>query len=421
MSAPVPGREFPPPRSRPPTPGWHGSAYVGRDVLGMVAVLAAIAALLFPIRAASAADPVCRVDYRVNQWGGGFTAQVKVTNLGPAVSSWTLRWTFGADQKVTSGWNASITQSGAAVTAVNAQHNGSLPTGGSTEFGFQGTWTTSNAIPTDFGVNGVPCEGSVTPTGGPTPPVTPTPTVTPTVTPTPTPTPSVPAGCSGAVVCSGFDDQATTTPSGDWQVVTPNCAGTGTATIDGSMAHSGTKSLRVNGGGGYCNHIFVGTTKNVSTVGPVVYARMWVRHTTALPASHVTMITMADSANGGKDLRIGGQNAALQWNRESDDATLPEQSPAGVALSTPLATGRWVCLRYQIDTTKQAMSTWVDGQEVAGLHLDGTPTRDIDSQWLSRTTAARPATLRLGWESYGSDADTLWFDDVAFGSSPIAC
>jgi hypothetical protein len=46
---------------------------------------------------------------------------------------------------------------------------------------------------------------------------------------------------------------------------------------------------------------------------------------------------------------------------------------------------------------------------------------DIDSQWLSRTTPPRPATPRLGWESYGSEADTLWFDDVAFGSSPIAC
>ncbi|MEO3814944.1 hypothetical protein ABGB17_38610, partial [Sphaerisporangium sp. B11E5] len=241
-----------------------------------------------------------------------------------------------------------------------------------------------------------------------------------TPTPTPTPTPTGSTGCSGAVVCSGFEDQ-NGTPAGDWQVVTPNCSGTGTATIDTTQAHSGGKSLRVAGGGNYCNHIFVGTTKNVSSIGPVVYGRMWIRHTTALPAAHITMITMADAANGNRDLRIGGQNGALQWNRESDDATLPEQSPTGVSLSVPLPTNRWVCLRYQIDTTRQAMSTYVDDQEVAGLHLDQTPTRDIDSQWLSRTTAPRPATLRLGWESYGSDSDTIWYDDVALGSSPIAC
>jgi hypothetical protein len=29
--------------------------------------------------------------------------------------------------------------------------------------------------------------------------------------------------------------------------------------------------------------------------------------------------------------------------------------------------------------------------------------------------------LRLGWESYGGDADTLWFDDVALGTGRIGC
>jgi len=204
-------------------------------------------------------------------------------------------------------------------------------------------------------------------------------------------------------------------------VTTPNCQGTGTATIDTSTAHSGGKSLRINGGGGYCNHIFAATTKDVSSIAPVVYGRVWVRHTTALPATHVSMITMADSRDGGKDLRIGGQNGALQWNRESDDATLPEQSPSGVALSAPLPVNRWVCLRFQIDTTQQAMRTYLDDQEITGLRVDGTPTQDVDAQWLRRSTAPRPTTFRLGWESYAGDADTLWYDDVALGSSPIGC
>ncbi|MFD9088096.1 cellulose binding domain-containing protein [Streptomyces prasinus] len=36
-------------------------------------------------------------------------------------------------------WNATHTQSGATVTAVNAGHNGALTAGGSTSFGFGGT------------------------------------------------------------------------------------------------------------------------------------------------------------------------------------------------------------------------------------------------------------------------------------------
>ncbi|MER6923384.1 cellulose-binding protein, partial [Streptomyces spiralis] len=247
------------------------------------------------------------------------------------------------------------------------------------------------------------------------------PSGTPTPSPTPTPSGGPSPECGGATVCSGFEDQTGSVPSGAWTTVAPDCQGSGKVTVDTSVAHTGSRSVRVDGAAGYCNHAFVATTKDVSAVGPVVYGRLWVRHTTSLPAAHVTMITMADARDGGRDLRMGGQNGALQWNRQSDDATLPAQSPAGVALSAPLPTGRWVCLRFAVDTTRQSMDTWMDDTQIAGLHVDGTPTQDVDAQWLSRTTAPRPTTLRLGWESYGTGDDTLWYDDVALGSSPLSC
>jgi hypothetical protein len=50
------------------------------------------------------------------------------------------------------------------------------------------------------------------------------------------------------------------------------------------------------------------------------------------------------------------------------------------------------------------------------------PTKDIDSQWLNRANWRPSLTdLRLGWESYGDGADTLWFDDVAVGSTRVGC
>ena len=55
------------------------------------------------------------------------------------------------------------------------------------------------------------------------------------------------------------------------------------------------------------------------------------------------------------------------------------------------------------------------------VRVDGVPTQDVDAQWLSRTALPRPTTFRLGWESYGGARDTLWFDDVAIGSSRIGC
>ncbi len=168
--------------------------------------------------------------------------------------------------------------------------------------------------------------------------------------------------------------------------------------------------------------MFVASTKNLTGIGTVWYARMYLRHTTALPAAHVTFVAMRDANDGNNDLRMGGQNGALQWNRQSDDATLPAQSPAGVALSVPLATTQWTCVEFMVNRSTGTMDTWVNGAQVAGLHNDGVPTQDVDAQWLSRSNW-RPALsdFRIGWESYGEGADTLWFDDVALSGSRVGC
>ncbi|MYS90267.1 MULTISPECIES: cellulase family glycosylhydrolase [Streptomyces] len=83
----------------------------------------------------------CTAAYTVSSdWGGGFNAEVKVTNTGSApLKSWQVTWAWSGAEKVTSMWNASYTQSGTSVTAVNAAHNGTVPVGGSASFGFGGT------------------------------------------------------------------------------------------------------------------------------------------------------------------------------------------------------------------------------------------------------------------------------------------
>ncbi|MEU7526130.1 cellulose-binding domain-containing protein [Saccharothrix sp. NPDC042600] len=369
----------------------------------MRAALAAIAALLTTAGLvvlggqAVRAAPACAVDYVPNQWSTGFTANVKVTNHAAPVSTWTLTWTFAGNQVVTSAWNSTVGQTGNRVTARNAQWNGALGTGASAQFGFQATYSGTNPTPTDFALNGVRCNDDVT-------------TTTTTTTSSPPPT------CSGAVVCDDFEGH-TGTPGAPWTVGAANCTGQSTVTIDSTVAHGGSKSVRVDGKAGYCNHIFLGA----ALPGGTTHGRFYVRHTTPLPAAHVTFMALKDSADNGKDLRMGGQNQALQWNRESDDATLPAQSPQGVALSKPLPTGTWTCVQFTVDPTGR-LSTALDGQDVTGLQVDGVPTPDVDQQWLART-GWRPnaVDVRLGWESYGDGADTLWFDDVAFGSQPIAC
>ncbi|MEU1040412.1 glycoside hydrolase family 6 protein [Streptomyces sp. NPDC005551] len=124
----------------------------------------------------------CTVDYKVqNQWDSGFTTAVTVTNHSAAKSSWSLKWSYAGNQKVTSGWNAKLSQSGATVTAANESYNGSLANGGSVSFGFNGTYSGTNALPATFTLDGVACNvdggGGTDPTDPPTtpPPTTPPP------------------------------------------------------------------------------------------------------------------------------------------------------------------------------------------------------------------------------------------------------
>ncbi|WP_030165082.1 cellulase family glycosylhydrolase [Streptomyces sp. NRRL S-813] len=88
----------------------------------------------------SGSTPACTAAYTVtNDWGTGFNAQVTVTNTGTtAIKSWKVTWTWSGSQKITNMWNATYTQTGSTVTAANADHNGSVPAGGSTSFGFGG-------------------------------------------------------------------------------------------------------------------------------------------------------------------------------------------------------------------------------------------------------------------------------------------
>ncbi|MFI9759630.1 glycoside hydrolase family 6 protein [Streptomyces sp. NPDC051963] len=152
---------------------------MSRTRTAMLAALALVAgasgtALAVDTGGMETAAVPCTVDYKVqNQWGTGFTTAVTVTNNGAAKSTWALKWSYAGNQTITNGWNAKLSQSGAAVTAANESYNGTLATGGSVSFGFNASYSGSNALPTTFTLDGVTCnvdDGG----GGPTDPPDPT-------------------------------------------------------------------------------------------------------------------------------------------------------------------------------------------------------------------------------------------------------
>nr|OBT66511.1 hypothetical protein VE03_03641 [Pseudogymnoascus sp. 23342-1-I1]OBT66565.1 hypothetical protein VE03_03612 [Pseudogymnoascus sp. 23342-1-I1] len=205
----------------------------------------------------------------------------------------------------------------------------------------------------------------------------------------------------------GWDETA-------WPIYAPDCNQGGTVALDSTTAHSGTNSMKVTSPGGFCGHIFFGTT-NVPTGD--IYVKVWLKATTALTASHVSFITMPDSSQGdGKHLRIGGQSEILMYNRESDDATLPDLSPQGIATSKALTAGTWECFEYHLGTDG-SIETWLNSEAIAGLTTADNPNA---SGW---GTGKIPTIsgVYFGWESYGGDVNTFWYDDIAVGSTRVGC
>jgi endoglucanase len=101
----------------------------------------------------------CEVSYHASKpLFGVFAGSVTVRNTGDrAIDGWTLAWRFNGDERVLAAGGASVTQTGADVTATDARWNATLRPGRSASFGFLGKTTGRNPAPAQFTLNGTPC------------------------------------------------------------------------------------------------------------------------------------------------------------------------------------------------------------------------------------------------------------------------
>jgi len=109
------------------------------------------------------APATCRVSY-VNygtwQGGGGFTAQLEITNSGPiAVNGWNVKFAFTGDQRIRDGWSGRFSQAGATATVLNESFNARIQPGATVFVGFNATTSGAYANPNPglVTVNGSAC------------------------------------------------------------------------------------------------------------------------------------------------------------------------------------------------------------------------------------------------------------------------
>jgi endoglucanase len=101
----------------------------------------------------------CRVTYTIlNQWATGFGTDINIANTGTTtINGWTLTFTFPGNQVMTEKWNATWTQTGAAVTATALSWNSSIAPAASVSIGFNASYSGTNSKPTAFALNGRAC------------------------------------------------------------------------------------------------------------------------------------------------------------------------------------------------------------------------------------------------------------------------
>jgi hypothetical protein len=125
--------------------------------IAVTAVLVAASLAAVPARAAEAAPSPFSCRYTFSSWPGGFSADLFITNHGPAVDGWTARWTFDTPTQTTAVWSGWLVQSSPhEAVAGPMSWNSLIRTGSTVVFG----WTASapaTEVPTDITVNGLPC------------------------------------------------------------------------------------------------------------------------------------------------------------------------------------------------------------------------------------------------------------------------
>ncbi len=103
----------------------------------------------------------CHVVYTLNSlWNNGFNVGITIQNTGTAaINSWTLTWSWPANESISQAWNSNLVSGGPNVSLNNASWNGSITPGSTISgVGFNGSYSGTYVPPTTFYLNGSLCK-----------------------------------------------------------------------------------------------------------------------------------------------------------------------------------------------------------------------------------------------------------------------
>jgi hypothetical protein len=190
----------------------------------------------------------------------------------------------------------------------------------------------------------------------------------------------------------------------------------GSISIDGTQAHSGSKSVYVNGTGqGSYRSVLFTTTAPFPVANNSFYTRAFIRSKNGMGEGHSTYFG-AGSGDDQRMVRIGFHQYVLEANlihpgTEYEVLSGPWGQPAQGVQFVP---GKWHCVEAFFDGAQHELRAWFDGTEVARLHT---------TNWNANLKSWSPQYARawFGFETYHGEQDELWYDDVAIGTERLGC
>jgi hypothetical protein len=250
--------------------------------------------------------------------------------------------------------------------------------------------------------------------------------------------------CANLALCDSFESVTSGQPpnSAAWSLYgREGCGGVGNPsapvifpiTVDGTEHHSGSQSLKVEGGD-TCGALAVNTSAFAALSGGEVYVRFYVKLDPTLVFAHAVLAAggLVPVTDGGVGFTTdqasyleltpqtnGGTATDVFYWATTDSYVMPQQNSTGAATTTYVAGTGFSCVEFHVSKTQRLIETWINGTTVTGL----TSTSAINSTWTPPPSLGL-ASLGLGWLDFHGPSNPVfpvWFDDVAVSSTRIGC